>query len=74
MLKDKPNTQIATIDFLDVAARPAIPNEPQKAKHAIFVMFVKSLLQHGAPESVIKNKTLMYPAQKMSVQKWPRIK
>ena len=64
MIKNKPATEISTIDFLDLAARPSFPNEPPKPKQAIYALFVKTLLQHGAPESIIKNKSLFFKTKK----------
>ena len=64
MIKEKPATEISTIDFLDLASRPSFPNEPPKPKQAIYALFVKKLLEHGAPESIIKNKSLFFKTKK----------
>ena len=69
MIKDKPSTQISTIDFLDLASRPSFPNEPPKPKQAIYALFVKKLVENGTPESIIKNKSLFYKPKKILYKK-----
>jgi hypothetical protein len=65
-IKDMPKTQVPIIDFLDVAARPSAPNE---VPNPIFVQFVKTMRNKGAPLSIVKNKSLLYKMNKKYVNK-----
>jgi hypothetical protein len=65
-IKDLPKTQVPIIDFLDVAARASAPNE---VPNPIFVLFVKTMRNKGAPLSIIKNKSLLYKMNKKYVNK-----
>lgn len=65
-IKDLPKTQVPIIDFLDVAARASAPNE---VPNPIFVQFVKTMRNKGAPLSIIKNKSLLYKMNKKYVNK-----
>ena len=56
MIKGQPKTSVPLLDFLQVASRPSVPNEKS---NSIFVLFVKTLLQRGAPTSMILNKSLL---------------
>jgi hypothetical protein len=56
MIKGHPKTSVPLLDFLQVAARPSVPNEKP---NSIFLLFVKTLLQRGAPTSMILNKSLL---------------
>jgi hypothetical protein len=69
MIKSKPNTQISTLDFLDLASRPSFPNEPPKPKQNVYSQFARKLIENGAPESIIKNKALLYKPKKMLYKK-----
>jgi hypothetical protein len=65
MLKGNPKTSVPLLDFLQVAARPSVPNENP---NPIFFLFVKTLLRRGAPTSMILNKALL-SKNKNSVKK-----
>jgi hypothetical protein len=65
-IKDLPKTQVPIIDFLDVAARASAPNE---VPNPIFVQFVKTMRNKGAPLSIIKNKSLLYKMNKKYINK-----
>jgi hypothetical protein len=65
-IKDMPKTLVPIIDFLDVAARASAPNE---VPNPIFVQFVKTMRNKGAPLSIIKNKSLLYKMNKKYVAK-----
>ena len=56
MIKGHPKTSVPLLDFLQVASRPTVPNEKPDP---VFVLFVKTLLQRGAPTSMILNKSLL---------------
>ena len=56
-IKNMPKTMVPIIDFLDVAARASAPNE---VPNPVFVLFVKTMRNKGAPLSIIKNKSLLY--------------
>ena len=57
MIKGHPKTSVPLLDFLQVAARPAVPNEKP---NPIFLLFAKTLMQRGAPTSMILNKSLLF--------------
>ena len=69
MIKNKPATEISTIDFLDLASRPSFPNEPPKPKQGLYTLYVKKLIENGAPESIIKNKSLLVKTPKRNLYK-----
>ena len=56
MIKGHPKTSVSLLDFLQVAARPSVPNEQP---NPVFVLFVQTLLRRGAPTSMILNKSLL---------------
>jgi len=55
-LTGKKETAVPLLDFLQVAARPAVPNEKP---NPLFVLFVRTLIKRGAPTSMILNKSLL---------------
>ena len=55
MIKKHKKTAVPIIDFLEVAARPMIPNEKPDP---LFCVYVDTLMRRGAPRSIIKNKSL----------------
>ena len=65
MIKGHPKTSVPLLDFLQVAARPAVPNEKP---NPVFLLFVQTLLGRGAPTSMIINKSLL-SKHKMNVKK-----
>ena len=67
-IKDMPKTVVPIIDFLDVSARASAPNE---VPNPIFVLFVKTMRNKGAPLSIIKNKSLLYKLNKNKNVKMP---
>ena len=56
MVKGHPKSSVALLDFLQVAARPSVPNEKPDP---VFVLFVRTLMRRGAPTSMILNKSLL---------------
>ena len=68
-IKDMPKTLVPIIDFLDVAARASAPNE---VPNPIFVLFVKTMRNKGAPLSIIKNKSLLYKMNKNKNKQMPQ--
>jgi hypothetical protein len=66
MIKGHPKTSVPLLDFLQVAARPSVPNEKP---NPVFVLFVKTLLSRGAPTSMILNKFLLSKNNNVVVKK-----
>jgi len=60
-----PNTAVPLLDFLQVAARPAVPNEKP---NPTFALFVQTMLKRGAPTSMILNKSLLSPKTKITIK------
>lgn len=59
---DEDAQAVSTIDFIATACRPNGPSEQPNIHHKEFVALTESLLDNGAPRTLIKNKLLLQPA------------
>lgn len=62
---------VSTIDYIATASRPSGPSEQPNVHHKLFVALTESLLNNGAPRTLIKNKLLLLKPESTAAKRLP---